>query len=129
MKIKLIYANKESETIYHLIWDCTIVKEFWRKLIFLLRTRCKQMDTLTLDRRHIILGQNENIYTDPVFNLFVLLAKRYIYRSKVQGTHLEIKHFLRELFERYKAEKLISRSSIQFRDQWEPYNDLFKSLL
>ena len=123
------FCNKESETIYHLIWDCNIVKEFWHRLILLLRTRCKHMDTLTLDRQHIILGQSENIYSDPVFDLFVLLAKRYIYRSKVQGTHLEIKHFLRELFERYKAEKLISRSSIQFKDQWEPYSDLFKSIL
>ena len=53
----------------------------------------------------------------------------YIYRSKVQGTGLNVRVFIKDIFKRYNMEKMITKNSIKFRNNWDPYIDLFKSLI
>ena len=58
-----------------------------------------------------------------------LMAKFYIYRSKVQDTVLNSKLFLKELYNRYCIEKEIHKNSMTFKTSWLPYMDIFRGLI
>ena len=123
------FCKESTETIQHLLWQCNIVRTFWENLISLINQRCKHAHNLEMDENLAILGQSTHIYTDKVFDLIVLMAKYYIYRAKVQDKPLLLKSFIRELYNRYCAEKVMRKNSIKFKTDWNPYTELFKSLL
>ena len=123
------FCNQHSETIQHLLWRCNIIKKFWNELISLINQRCKHAHRLEIDEKLAIFGQSQNIYTDRVLDLIILMAKFFIYRSKVQDTPLLLKCFVREVYNRYCAEKIIRKNSNQFKIDWCAYTELFKSLM
>ena len=123
------FCNNHSETIKHLFWDCENVKIFWLELTNMINNRCKHSHQFKVNVKLVLFGQSEYLYTDEVCNLIILLAKLYIYRSKVNNSALSLRCFIRELFARYNAEKNICNSSQQFINNWSNYLDLFKSLI
>ena len=122
------FCNHKSETILHLFWECSIVKVFWDKLLFLLKKRCLHADRLVFNERLILYGHSEFIYTDKILDKIILLAKMYIYRNKVQGQNLNIKTFLSYVYDRYCIEKLQGKDSNVIEVLWYPYKGLFQSL-
>ena len=81
------------------------------------------------DKRLILFGQSDNVYTDNICDVIILMAKFYIYRCKVNGTSLILKNFIHELYNRYCIEKGVKKNDQQFFNKWYPYTDIFKSLL
>ena len=59
----------------------------------------------------------------------MLMAKFFIYRCKVQNINLNSRLFIIELYNRYKAEYIISKNRNQFRNDWAPYQNMFKAIL
>ena len=123
------FCNSQSETIFHLLWDCPIVKEFWLKLFQIISNRCKHAERIIVNEKLAIFGQSEYIFTDNTLDKIILLAKLYIYRCKVQSQTLNIKNFLGDIYKRYCIEKVTFNNSVTFKNKWEFYLDLFKSLL
>ena len=123
------FCNRASETIQHLLWQCDIVQSFWNKLIEIINKRCKHSHELKLDETLVLFGVSEFIFTDTVLGLILLSSKLYIYKCKVQGTELNLKIFMKELFNRYCVEKIVRKNSVQFKNDWGPYLDLFKSII
>ena len=123
------FCNKKSESILHLFWECCEVKKFWDELLMLINNRCKHVHNFKFDKCLIILGQSNFIYTDEVCNLIILMAKHFIYRSKVNGLKPSLKIFIKELFGRYQVEKIIFRKDINKLNGWQPYLELFKSIM
>ena len=123
------FCNEHSETIQHLFWHCHIVRNFWNGLAHLISTRCKHAERLVFREKLVLFGQEDFMYTDQVCNLIIIMAKLHIYRCKVQGSYPHIKNFIKELYQRYCLEKVIIKDPIKFKNVWEPYDALFKSLL
>ena len=123
------FCNKKSETILHLLWECSIVKDFWDKLLLLLKNRCFHANHLVFNVKLIFYGHCEYIFTDAVLDKIILLAKMFIYRNKVQGQILNIQNFIRYVYERYTIEKQISKDPFEVEKIWYPYKNLFLSLM
>ena len=123
------FCKSHSETIYHLLWQCNKVKIFWNDLSHIMNNRCTNTHNFKIDENLALFGQSENIKTDKICEFIILLAKFYIYRSKVQDTVLNIRIFIRELHTRYIVEKEIHQNSASFKNDWLPYTNIFRSLL
>ena len=78
--------------------------------------------------KYILFGMSENIKTDKICDFITLMAKFYIYKSKVQHTELNVNCFIINLYYRYEIEKYTNKNSVFFRNNWGPYLKLFKAL-
>ena len=121
------FCQSHSETIHHLLWKCTKVQTFWKELAELINRRCTV--DYTINESTVIIGHNDKAETNKMCNFITLLAKHYIYRSKVQKTNLSLRPFIRELHNRCCIEKHIHGDSTEFRKSWNPFMQLFQSLL
>ena len=123
------FCGAHSETILHLMWECNHVKRFWNELSNLINKKCTHAVNFKFTKSLVIFGLSRSVKTDKICNLIILIAKFYIYKSKVQHSTLSIKHFQSELFKRYQIEQIINCNSIKFRTDWAPYLAIFKGLL
>ena len=67
------------------------------------------------------------MYTDPIFDLILLMAKYYIYSLKWSESLPNIRTFHAIVKNRYKFEKYASmcyNQSIKFNNLWYPYANL-----
>ena len=122
------FCNVHSETIHHLFWGCDKVKSFWKDIASIFNRRCTHAHNFSFDETLVIFGQSTDIQTDAICDLIILMAKFYIYRSKVQNTILNCKHFIDEVYRRFCIEKIINKNSVEFRNSWGPYLNIFKAL-
>ena len=123
------FCKSQNETIYHLFWQCEKVKTFWKELQHTINRRCKHSHKFRIDEKLVFLGKSENVKTDQICKLTLLIAKFYIYRCKVQGNKLNISLFIKELYIRYSIEKTIYKNSVKFRNNWGPFMNIFKGLM
>ena len=123
------FCNAHSETIPHLIWECSKTKMFWKELSTIFNRRVLHSHKFQFTKNLVILGICNTIKTDKVCNIIILMAKFFIYRCKVNKTELNLKCFLSEIYNRYCIEKQINMNSVSFRNSWGPYINLFKSLM
>ena len=123
------FCKLYPESIEHLFWNCTIITLFWQKLLEPLKQTCTHCSRLNFNKQLIILGADKINQTDQIIDFIILLAKQYIYRSKVYQTKPNIKAFLSILINRYNIEKEISfmhSNHRQFVEKWNPYKDVVK---
>ena len=123
------FCGVHSETILHLLWECSKTKLFWRNLETVINNRCLHAFNFKFTTNIIIFGFCDQMRTDKVCEFIIYMAKFYIYRCKVQSICLNIKIFIKELYNRYVVEKIISKNSSDFRNNWGPYLKLFQSIL
>ena len=123
------FCKSHSETIHHLLWQCDKVKLFWNELSNIINNRATHSKNFRIDESLAIFGQSEQIKADRICEFIILVAKYYIYRSKVQGSVLNSRLFIQELYTRYCVEKEIHNNSVSFRNSWLPYVNIFRSLL
>ena len=123
------FCKAHSETIHHLLWKCHKVQIFWNELLHTINNRCNFHSKFFIDEKIAIFGIVDNTKTDTICNFIILLAKFYIYRSKVQKNILSTKIFLHEVYTRYCVEKTIHKNALNFVRSWEPYQNLFRGLV
>ena len=123
------FCNNHSETIQHLFWHCEKVKTFWNELSTLIKQRCRNSHNFSFSENLVMFGQSDNVYTDEICNLMILLAKYFIYKCKVQQSCLNLNYFVKEFYTRYTTEKIVENDSQSFINKWHPYINMFKSLL
>ena len=69
------FCGGETETICHLFWECPLIVPFWLELQRNLVRECSHCVNFHFTEMLVIFGVDENISTDKVLNLIVLLAK------------------------------------------------------
>ena len=52
--------------------------------------RCAHAHNFKFDENLVLLGFSDNVYTDRICDLIVLMAKFYIYRCKVKQVNLSL---------------------------------------
>ena len=122
------FCHAHSETIQHLFWECSKVKNFWKELEHTFNRRCTHAHNFKFEKNFVLFGLNGNIVTDKTCDFITLMAKFYIYRSKVQDRQPLFQIFIKELFDRYCVEKYMRKNSVDFRNFWGPYMNIFRSL-
>ena len=112
-----------SESIEHLFWNCRFAQTFWTNLTVILKEKCSHTHNLRLTKQLVILGFDDNIKTDEVLDLIILIAKHYIYRSKVRKIKPNFTVFLPILKTRHRIENTINANHLQsqFKVKWAPY--------
>ncbi|XP_070180397.1 uncharacterized protein [Littorina saxatilis] len=121
------FCGYHEETIVHLFWECMIVKTFWIKLNTVLHKECLHCEHLTFSKGLIIFGNDDNVNTDNVLDLIILLGKYYIYKCKLQGSVPLLSGFLKILKQRYYIEKklnFIRNRNVEFLSEWLPYANI-----
>ena len=121
------FCNEQEESIGHLFWSCKHVNTFWSDLQNLLLRSCPHIINLRLDQELVLFGTRENMFTDKVFDLIILVAKYYIYSLKWTNSIPNIRAFHTILKNRYKLEKyssLYTNQSHTFDTLWYPYSNL-----
>ena len=116
------------ETILHLFWECISVQTFCNAFVELINNNCPHIYNLSLDAELIIFGENNIPVTDGIFDLFILLAKFFIYKCKVTDTLPNIKYFKYVLKSRYEIERSIHYGKSlhsKFETKWAMYHNIF----
>ncbi|WP_419627691.1 hypothetical protein, partial [Thiolapillus sp.] len=118
------FCKQEEETISHLFWHCDIVQVFWAKLKTALNESCENCFEPIFTETLVLFGVKENVVTDRVIDLIILLAKYYIFKCKLQGSTPIAKIFIKSLKQRYIVEKyasLVCNRNHSFNLEWLPY--------
>ena len=107
------FCKEEKDSIEHLFWNCTYVGRFWQALENLIIENCTTAANMKLTRNLVLFGTDNNIKTDNVFDLIILLAKLYIYKCKFDKTAPSIPSFKNQLKQKYKVYSNIMQNSVQ----------------
>jgi hypothetical protein len=116
---KCSFCKKVTETMRHLMWDCHIVSSFWDNIT---KWFIELNINIDLTYFEICLGPSKaekNIF----INMIILLAKRYIYRCRVQELNLNFSDFKEWVLFIEKVEKYIAVSKDKYGvhvRKWEP---------
>ena len=121
------FCRIEEQTLDHLFFECPQIQTFWDNLVNLLKRKCMNCQNLTLSKEFVILGTKVNFKTDKIFNFIILLAKFYIYKSKLDDTIPRLDIFMNSLKKRYSLEKyraIINENKHKFDMEWLMYKSL-----
>ena len=118
----------ENQTIEHLFWECPMANRFWTEFNIWMKNNFSHCLNLSLSKRLILLGWDEKIDTDKVFDLFILLAKFYIYTTKLNNCSLLFTTFVQNIKHYFQIEKhnaSLNGKSEEFKIKWTNYNTFF----
>ena len=122
-------CHKEEQTLEHLFWECTIVKNFWTQIDLWMKSNFAHCANLNLSREFVIFGYDENVKADKAADIFILLAKFHIYVSKLNNSLPNLLAFINMAKQHYNVEKHIAfRANTQeiFLAVWNPYQTYFQ---
>lgn len=118
---KCSYCQQETETLLHLFFDCTKVKQFWNSLTVWLQTHANIQ--LQFDIRNVIFSKQG---AHLLVNYIWVAAKYYIYRTKFSTCNLNMECFILYLKRKFQSEMLIAKINNKydkFLDKWSALYD------
>jgi len=107
---KCEFCKIHTETIEHLFIKCNSTRTFWEDLSNLLNKNSTQTTRISLNEKLILFGESEEHSKNKTLNLILILAKHFIYKSKVQKIQPTLHHFKLILTQRHAIESLIQNS-------------------
>ena len=125
---KCTFCDDAEETIEHLFWDCSVTQKFWQDFMNWLNNNFDNCVNLNLSKRLIILGCSPKVFTDPVVDLFLLVAKNHLFHSKIKMIKPNIELYVNTIKQRYSVEKQIAFShnaQEAFFTKWNTYVHYF----
>ena len=115
-----VFCKEAVETDMHLFVRCSVVKTFWDITWRAFKNSNRKYRTMNLTPRQIMFGFERNGAYD--LNLFLLLAKSFIWKQSKNNYNLNIDVFLKQLtsFQNVQAcvYKLNDRAD-EFRKLWK----------
>ena len=120
------FCHRSSESIIHLFWHCIAVQDFWTRLNEYINVKCVHVHNFYFTKDLVLFGICNQIKTDDILDLIILLAKQYIYNCKVNKTLPSLTPFKYIIYKRYCLEKEFERNIDIGR--WLPYKSMFMSL-
>ena len=110
-----------------MFWHCDCINSFWIQLERWINEKCQHVLNFSLSESLIIFGTTNNVCTDFVFDMIILLAKQYIYSCKYKQNLPNLEIFKKRLKWRYNIEKYnakINNSFEKFVSKWALYTPL-----
>ena len=116
------FCKVNRETVKHLMWECNVTKDFWNNLSTWMNTVLNIF--FNVNYQNICLGLfNEDF--DFFKNIIILLAKRYIYRCRVEEKKLSIYVFKELVKMTEKSEKVIAERNNRIASHNKRWGILF----
>ena len=98
------FCDRQIETIFHLLWDCTEIQSFWELVFDWLK---EVTDTnITFNSKEILLGIDDNNLV--FYNAVFILVKQYIYSCRCRNIPLNIHSLIANIKFYIQAEKYIA---------------------
>ena len=91
------------ESLLHVFWDCEAVQKFWREV--------KRVYKTSLERSSVVLNvfqKGSPCMSIDSLQLLTLLAKQYIWRSRMHRTLPSVEGLAKTIFSTYRVEKYVS---------------------
>lgn len=98
-------CRKADETLLHMFWECEQIQDFWRDLENWLHEKFVHCTDITFSKELIILGSKQNVITDRIFDLIILMAKFHIFVSKLRDVNPHLNCLIRNIKNMYIIEK------------------------
>ena len=121
------FCDNTAETLLHLFYECPFVKRFWNDFQTLFEV-CNIKLPDNISPNVVILGFSGSGNYIMRLNLFILIAKQYIYVSKYNSKNLNINGFLKILHSCYRTEEYTARRNLDIQKFDVIWQD-FKTLL
>ena len=118
-------CEKETEDLYHLLFNCQTVRNLWKDIESFLRTYTKE--TLHLDLKTIFLGY-EGSKNHQLINYIILLTKSYIYKEKQRKRALVMQGVLNFYKMKFEVGLIIATKNgkvKEYRSMWKPLEQAF----
>ena len=104
------FCGLHEETIVHIFYECESVHNLWTAIIDWVYEKCAVR--LNFTKLDYLFGKFNSKY--PVLNLLIFLVNSYIYKQRCKDQKLYVKHFIQEIQNYQRAEKLIHRMKLYF---------------
>ena len=98
------FCENQEETIYHLLWGCTMVQTLWKAVFDWLAD--KTSSNINFTSKEILLGIDESNLV--FYNAVFILVKQYIYSSRCKNTPLNFYMLLNNIKFYIQTEKYIA---------------------
>lgn len=112
-------CHNEKETTIHLFCKCQIVRnKIWKPLKNWLKYMHKV--NVKFSNKVILLNDYKGPFAEAV-NMYILIAKFYIYRAKVQQLPLSFVNYISDVNDTKRIEKTIARitnKTLKFEIKW-----------
>ena len=112
---------KELESLPHMLVDCPQICDFWNSVLLVWIKQ--NNENYLFDEFSIMYGYHpENPHTF-IFNYFILLSKRHVFLSKIDGNSPDICFFLETLKDKLTILRSIANSKgqeVKFKHIWKP---------
>ena len=121
------FCEQEEQTISHMLYDCTVIFQFWTDFQQMLKSKCQHCNNFSIDSELVLFGVKKNIKTDKVLDLIILQAKFYIYKCKLQDLKPVISTFICLLKDKYTIEQYnayINNRQTKFHNEWYLYSSI-----
>ena len=126
------FCKTEKETIRHLLWDCTYSETFWKRVLDWITNNTSHLCAFNITEQLVIFGVEDNVVTDRVLDLIILMAKHYIFRCRCLKVTPNIVCFSREVKQRAAIQKhiwLMKDNLTMYFSLLAPYFPLIKDIL
>ena len=128
---KCTQCDREKDSILHGLWECDSSKAFWNEFLGFFHVHCTNAQTLTLNKKIIILGIDNALKSDYVFDYILLCAKFYIYKCRNEKGRPSLDVFRKILKQRYEIEQYnhkLKMNELTFKLSWLPYMSLITDI-
>ena len=76
------FCKTEKEKIRHLFWDCTYTETFGKHVLEWIAKNTPHVRSFNITEQLAIFGVKDDVTTDKVLDLIMLMAKYYIFRCR-----------------------------------------------
>ena len=89
----------------HLLWNCTYTETFWKHVLEWITKNTPHVLSLNTTEQLVIFGVKDDVTTDKVLDLIMLMAKYYIFKCKCLKTIPNFTCFSKKVRQRAAIEK------------------------
>ena len=120
----------QDEDIVHLMYECPVIKQFWKEIEELFNRKCELTKKIKFSKTFILIGIDNNFISTEILHTIITIGKMHIYRQKTMRRGLSINSFITEVKNRYDCERynaIINFSLKKHEQNWNPFIPLFKN--
>jgi hypothetical protein len=121
------FCKIEKDTVFHYLWECEHVQNFWHELVNCMKENCTNCDRLELNPTLVLFGNDGKTVTDLGFRHIMLAAKFFIYKCRINKIKPRIHNYLQELSIIYKTDQYVYKMNmdpVAFIKKWAAYSNL-----
>ena len=135
MKVKNSYmcnfCTNERDSIEHVFWECNVARTFWTGIETLVNDKCAHAFNFRLSQKLVLFGVDDQIKTDTILDLILLLAKHFLYSCKMNSRVPRQTDFISHVLTRFKIEEYNAKMLFDmntFNINWIHYKPLFENV-